>query len=507
MGRSLLSPSQVLRWWLAGALWPCCQGGGRTAGDAADWMPLQCWSMSLIGDFRCRCSNVQYVFLWDDSRKNIITIYIQVHIVSWSKVSTLRDMFRKRYPGQRYLGLTDEDIRGFYATGKVCGDDRGVIDGRATGVVRLSFGLYSTFSDVDRWMEVLMHFVDQLPQEQPSMVASDTSVPEKVTELASGTGTISALKVYPVKGCGALEVKRWPMDGASLFLDRRWCLTLASRKRPVSAKQAPRLTNVRLSLKQEERRFVLVLSSKFHPQKLEMVLNAEDSQILLASGVQTFEDQIDGESSNTVTCWIWWWYLVTIFWFGHACTNQGHAKITICQCMQLRFWATNAYLFSVFCCTPRGWLFSSSVALNQVRLDEEIDSAAAATAWFEQLLNIQGPLICGFFSMISPSDNPPIGGIYWGCSPQNQHAVARFQQEQIFLIFLYNYNMAFHMIYFFLVGIHDSCSLHPFSFKWNPIVCWWIIRAYALSRGCQPPTTNIYIYILYCIYIIYNIYI
>lgn len=216
-------------------------------------------------------------------------------------------MFRKRYPGQRYLGLTDEDIRGFYATGKVCGDDRGVIDGRATGVVRLSFGLYSTFSDVDRWMEVLMHFVDQLPQEQPSMasmVVSDTSVPEKVTELASGTGTISALKVYPVKGCGALEVKRWPMDGASLFLDRRWCLTLASRKRPVSAKQAPRLTNVRLSLKQEEKRFVLVLSSKFHPQKLEMVLNAEDSQILLASGVQTFEDQIDGESSNTVTSWI-----------------------------------------------------------------------------------------------------------------------------------------------------------------------------------------------------------
>ena len=72
----------------------------------------------------------------------------------------------------------------------------------------------------------------------------------------------------------------------------------------MSAKQAPRLTNVRLSLKQEEKRFVLVLSSKFHPQKLEMVLNAEDSQILLASGVQTLQDQIDGESFNTVTCWI-----------------------------------------------------------------------------------------------------------------------------------------------------------------------------------------------------------
>ena len=412
----------------------------------------------VISDAGVQMFNIFFLVL-DDSRINIITIYIQVHIVSWSKVNTLRDMFRKRYPGQRYLGLTDEDIRGFYATGKVCGDDRGVIDGRATGVVRLSFGLYSTFSDVDRWMEVLMHFVDQLPQEQPSMVASDTSVPEKVTELASGTGTISALKVYPVKGCGALEVKRWPMDGASLFLDRRWCLTLASRKRPVSAKQAPRLTNVRLSLKQEERRFVLVLSSKFHPQKLEMVLNAEDSQILLASGVQTFEDQIDGESSNTVTCWIWWLYLVTIFWFGHACTNQGHAKITICQCMQLRFWATNAYLFSVFCCTPRGWLFSTSVALNQVRLDEEEIDSAAASAWFEQLLNIQGPLICAGFSQWvhhqiihqlgeSTGDAAPRTNLQWPGSNKNRY--------------FWYFSTITSWIYFFLIGIHDWCSLHPF---------------------------------------------
>lgn len=169
------------------------------------------------------------------------------------------------------MGLSDEDVRGFFASGKVCGDDRGVIDGRHTGAVRLSFGVYSTWADVDRWMDLLMHFVDQLPEEVKQEESSILVSPELSLvchKSVQMVGTIRGLKIYPVKGCGALHVKRWPMEGASLFLDRRWCLTLAGRKRPVSAKQAPRLTNVKLSLKEEEKRFVLVLSSKFHPQKL-----------------------------------------------------------------------------------------------------------------------------------------------------------------------------------------------------------------------------------------------
>ena len=44
-------------------------------------------------------------------------------------------------------------------------DDRGVIDGRPTGVIRLSFGLYSTMSDVDRWIDLLLYFVDRHPEE------------------------------------------------------------------------------------------------------------------------------------------------------------------------------------------------------------------------------------------------------------------------------------------------------------------------------------------------------
>ncbi|CAK0822107.1 unnamed protein product, partial [Prorocentrum cordatum] len=63
---------------------------------------------------------------------------------------------------QAHLGLTDADLRHFYSSGKVCGDDLGIIDGRHTGVVRISFGLYSLEEDVDRWVAFLREeFLDR----------------------------------------------------------------------------------------------------------------------------------------------------------------------------------------------------------------------------------------------------------------------------------------------------------------------------------------------------------
>jgi len=156
-------------------------------------------------------------------------------------------------------------------------------------------------SDVDRWIDLLLYFVDRHPEEITERKSLVKSVPKSMPM----RGSISALKVYPVKGCGPLHVKRWPMDSSSdgaLFLDRRWCLTLKSKQRPVSAKQAPRLTNVRLSLKQQASCYILVLSSKFHPKKLEILLSEEDSQILLLSGVQSSEVPIENErTTDTVT--------------------------------------------------------------------------------------------------------------------------------------------------------------------------------------------------------------
>lgn len=48
---------------------------------------------------------------------------------------------------------------------------------------------------------------------------------------AAQDGRVLGLKVYPVKGCGPLRVRRWPLDPATgaLFLDRRWCVAVEGR--------------------------------------------------------------------------------------------------------------------------------------------------------------------------------------------------------------------------------------------------------------------------------------
>mmetsp|Transcript_5023 Transcript_5023/g.11152 ORF Transcript_5023/g.11152 Transcript_5023/m.11152 type:complete len:882 (+) Transcript_5023:70-2715(+) len=173
---------------------------------------------------------------------------------------------------QQHLHLSDADVRQFHAAGKVCGDDLGLIDGRHVGVLRISFGIFSTLADVRRWLEFLTsEFLDRKVDAlanasmtahtagSQSTISLAATIPSRPQECSSGR--IVQLSVYPIKGCGPLRVKRWPMDAASgsLFMDRRWCLVpepsssstaTAERRRykPVSAKQAPRLTQVQLSL-------------------------------------------------------------------------------------------------------------------------------------------------------------------------------------------------------------------------------------------------------------------
>merc|ERR1712216_364427 len=133
-------------------------------------------------------------------------------------------------------------------------------------------------------------------------------------------GHIVGLKIYPIKGCGALRVRRWPLDPRTggFFLDRRWCLQLAgsSAKRPtargasknrslqVSAKQAPGLTRVRFAITDlRSSRPELVLSvaglcggsATMAPFRLP--LSSDDAALLLDCGAEV-EADLDLDSSS-----------------------------------------------------------------------------------------------------------------------------------------------------------------------------------------------------------------
>eukprot|EP00927_Polykrikos_kofoidii_P030772 TRINITY_DN26490_c0_g1_i1.p1 TRINITY_DN26490_c0_g1~~TRINITY_DN26490_c0_g1_i1.p1 ORF type:complete len:1065 (-),score=169.97 TRINITY_DN26490_c0_g1_i1:106-3204(-) len=240
---------------------------------------------------------------------------------------------------QKYLALSDEDVRRQHANGKVCGDDMSLFEGRPIGAIRVSFGDFSTLADVDQWIAFLQNeFLDHVecPGGGGTMPVGVVAIANGVVSVGSGgtdtsavplpkisaelpppplerVGHVVGVKIYPIKGCGPLLVRRWPIDPATgaLFLDRRWCLQRglgesngqpASRRRAsqrhlLGVKQAPRLAQVRVALQHRPGQTDLILTVRGEaiercPAQLRLPLTVEDAKFLRDSGatVEVEED-------------------------------------------------------------------------------------------------------------------------------------------------------------------------------------------------------------------------
>jgi molybdenum cofactor sulfurtransferase len=87
-----------------------------------------------------------------------------IGFASFEKLSSLRNIALRTggmcNPGgvEKYLGLQDWEVERNYGQGKVCGDDIDVVDGKNTGVVRISFGACSTVEEVCTFMDFIREF-------------------------------------------------------------------------------------------------------------------------------------------------------------------------------------------------------------------------------------------------------------------------------------------------------------------------------------------------------------
>ncbi|KAF4716289.1 hypothetical protein FOZ62_023160 [Perkinsus olseni] len=120
---------------------------------------------------------------------------------------------------QRWLQLSDADIRRNYECGRVCG---GRDDPAPSGFVRVSLGYMSTISDVFAWIAFLREaFLNRRPSyvEPTKALESEsvcsTGVPESFVDAAR----VSAISVYPLKGAAAL------VDGATGESPSQWLLS------------------------------------------------------------------------------------------------------------------------------------------------------------------------------------------------------------------------------------------------------------------------------------------
>ncbi|KAM3862992.1 molybdenum cofactor sulfurase [Diretmus argenteus] len=187
---------------------------------------------------------------------------------------------------QRFLGITNQEMKRNLQAGHVCGDDVDLVDGRPTGSVRVSFGYMSTFEDCQNFLTFIVDCfvgkpakVDRVRLEKLKTAAaaarpgSDQDCPIQTTndrtyqvdvernhtepslngcggrdaKDASDSGdayTLTNIYIYPIKSCGAYEVSDWPVGALGLLYDRSW-MVVNRNGVCLSQKREPRLCLIR----------------------------------------------------------------------------------------------------------------------------------------------------------------------------------------------------------------------------------------------------------------------
>lgn len=142
------------------------------------------------------------------------------------------------------LGLSPWEMRDNFSSGHRCGSEIDVLNGKPTGVMRVSFGAMSTLNDVDRFVNFIEEFfVDKDASRSPSPL------------LVSGPGStylhVESLTVYPIKSCAGWTVPpntEWDIRSEGLAWDREWSIVHQGTGAALSQKRYPRMALVRPSL-------------------------------------------------------------------------------------------------------------------------------------------------------------------------------------------------------------------------------------------------------------------
>ena len=120
------------------------------------------------------------------------------------------------------LGWTDTELRCHYAAGLRCGDSHDVLDGRPTGVLRISLGAMTSLKDI----ETMVHFIDEVYVEKaPPALSSIT--PLSNSKAVAPRFYIESLAVFPIRGCGAFKTpagETWEVNREGLAWDQAWCM-------------------------------------------------------------------------------------------------------------------------------------------------------------------------------------------------------------------------------------------------------------------------------------------
>ncbi|KAI1436724.1 molybdenum cofactor sulfurase [Xylaria sp. CBS 124048] len=136
------------------------------------------------------------------------------------------------------LALEPWEMKQNFSAGFRCGNENDIINGKPTGVIRVSLGAMSLMSDVDQFIAFIEEFFRE--ERRPQLAVC----PDPVGENDTSELFVKGIMVYPVKSCGGFRIPAgspWAVRPEGLAWDREWCLVHRGTGLALNQKRYPRM--------------------------------------------------------------------------------------------------------------------------------------------------------------------------------------------------------------------------------------------------------------------------
>ena len=204
-----------------------------------------------------------------------------IGFASFEKLSSLRNI-ALRTGGmcnaggvEQYLDLQAWEVERNYGKGKECGDDMDVVDGKSTGVIRVSFGACSTVEEVCSVVDFIREFYVEKDIIHSEPIRPTTRMTIQSVHICMSPPTM-ILTSDPIKSCHAFSVPTgmaWPLTSHGLLYDREYFLISTVAGRALSQKQYPRMALIQPTLNLQTQ--TMSVSSRASPSRLEIPLDMD----------------------------------------------------------------------------------------------------------------------------------------------------------------------------------------------------------------------------------------
>ena len=174
------------------------------------------------------------------------------------------------------LKLSDDDLKNNFEAGRRCGDEQDIVNGKPTGVLRISLGAMSCTGDVEKFVK----FISDFYVEKLSVSVSPKAC---IVKHLQPEYYVESLSVYPIKSCAAFAIpadQSWQVKPTGLAWDREWCLVHVGTGHALSQKRYPKMALLRPEIDIVRQRLIIKNKINDWAESLAIPLRKNEGQEL-----------------------------------------------------------------------------------------------------------------------------------------------------------------------------------------------------------------------------------